>query len=78
MSFVYSRRKPFHPQRLRDVVLKWMPVSHNKAVDTPAEDSAENTSPMRAVIRSKGFAWMAHGHANAYYWSHAGQHFEMR
>jgi Cobalamin synthesis protein cobW C-terminal domain len=75
-SFVYSRRRPFHPQRLRDVVLKWMPVSHNKAAES--DPAAANTSPMRAVMRSKGFAWMAHGHANAFFWSHAGQHFELR
>ena len=31
-----------------------------------------------AVLRSKGFMWMSNSHATAYYWSHAGQHFEIR
>jgi hypothetical protein len=32
----------------------------------------------RAVIRSKGFFWMSNSHSVAYYWSHAGAHFEIR
>ena len=69
---MYSRRRPFHPQRLRETVLKWMPVSHNKEVQPGA--AADNESPIKTVMRSKGFAWLAHGHASAYYWSHAGQY----
>lgn len=75
-TFVYSRRRPFHPQRLKETVLQWMPVSHNAEVKPG--DAAANESPIKTVMRSKGFAWLAHGHASAYYWSHAGQHFEMR
>lgn len=30
------------------------------------------------MIRSKGFAWLANSHISAFYWSHAGQHFELR
>lgn len=30
------------------------------------------------VLRSKGFIWMSNSHATAFYWSHAGQHFEIR
>ena len=30
------------------------------------------------VLRSKGFMWMSNSHSTAYYWSHAGQHFEIR
>ena len=30
------------------------------------------------VLRSKGFVWMSNSHATAFYWSHAGQHFEIR
>ncbi len=26
----------------------------------------------------QGFLWMSNAHATAYYWSHAGQHFEIR
>ena len=35
-------------------------------------------SPIRTVLRSKGFMWIANGHATAFFWSHAGQHFEIK
>lgn len=81
LSFVYLRRRPFHPQRLKDLVLRWMPVSHNKALDPEKGDAAApeaEASPIRTVLRSKGFMWLSNGHTTAYYWSHAGQHFEIR
>lgn len=61
--------------RLREMVLRWLPVATNKALqgETPAEGS-----PIKTVLRSKGFMWMSHNHTTAYYWSHAGQHFEIR
>lgn len=100
-SFVYRRRRPFHPGRLRDTVLRWLPVATNAATDNEEkkegggkdaadadadadaaaaakEAEAKNPSPIRAVLRSKGFMWMSHSHATAFYWSHAGQHFEIR
>lgn len=57
------------------MVLRWLPVVTNKALqgETPAEGS-----PIKTVLRSKGFMWMSHNHTTAYYWSHAGQHFEIR
>ena len=61
--------------RLREMVLQWMPVSQNAETGGPA---AEGDSPIKAVLRSKGFMWMSHNHMTAYYWSHAGQHFEIR
>eukprot|EP00195_Chlamydomonas_chlamydogama_P007941 CAMPEP_0202896436 /NCGR_PEP_ID=MMETSP1392-20130828/5445_1 /ASSEMBLY_ACC=CAM_ASM_000868 /TAXON_ID=225041 /ORGANISM="Chlamydomonas chlamydogama, Strain SAG 11-48b" /LENGTH=565 /DNA_ID=CAMNT_0049581799 /DNA_START=114 /DNA_END=1811 /DNA_ORIENTATION=- len=75
-SFVYSRRKPFHPQRLKEMVLKWLPVTHNQAID--GEAPAVGDTPIKTVLRSKGFMWMSNSHTTAYYWSHAGQHFEIR
>jgi G3E family GTPase len=57
-----------------------MPVAHNKALEegvTPAA-AGEGDSPIRAVLRSKGFMWLSNKHATAFYWSHAGQHFEIR
>jgi len=75
-SFVYSRRKPFHAQRLKEQVLKWLPVSSNQAIDGEAPHTGD--SPIKAVLRSKGFVWLSNSHSTAYYWSHAGQHFEFR
>ncbi|KAK9866837.1 hypothetical protein WJX84_011588 [Apatococcus fuscideae] len=75
-SFVYARRRPFHPQRLRETVLQWIPVSHNKA--TGNLQASPGDSPLKAVLRSKGFMWMANSHNTAFFWSHAGQHFEVR
>uniref|UniRef100_A0A061RBY9 Cobalamin synthesis protein n=1 Tax=Tetraselmis sp. GSL018 TaxID=582737 RepID=A0A061RBY9_9CHLO len=72
-NFVYERRRPFHPQRLKDLVLKWLPVSTN----TEAAPAPGN-SPIKSVLRSKGFVWMSSSHSTAFYWSHAGQHFEIR
>ena len=109
-SFVYRRRRPFHPGRLRDTVLRWLPVATNAAMTDGSEEEknkkeggggeggggggaaaaaaaavaaskeaeAAKASPIRAVLRSKGFMWMSHSHATAFYWSHAGQHFEIR
>eukprot|EP00798_Chlamydomonas_sp_ICE-L_P011382 gene11382-12082_t len=75
-SFVYERRKPFHPQRLKEMVLKWLPVTHNKAID--GEAASIGDSPIKTVLRSKGFMWLSNSHSTAYYWSHAGQHFEIK
>ncbi|KAL6762527.1 CobW/HypB/UreG, nucleotide-binding domain-containing protein [Haematococcus lacustris] len=75
-SFVYRRRRPFHPQRLKEMVLKWLPVTSNPALEGEAPGLGD--SPIKTVMRSKGFMWMSNSHATAYYWSHAGQHFEIR
>jgi G3E family GTPase len=113
-SFVYRRRRPFHPGRLRETVLRWLPVATNAALaegggggDAAPPPPEDNESPIRTVLRSKGFMWMSHSHATgegrgvgwggatarplccpanllpappppAFYWSHAGQHFEIR
>uniref|UniRef100_A0A383WLW6 CobW C-terminal domain-containing protein n=1 Tax=Tetradesmus obliquus TaxID=3088 RepID=A0A383WLW6_TETOB len=75
-SFVYHRRRPFHLKRLQDTVLRWLPVTHNKAVEPAA--ASEGDSPIKTVLRSKGFMWLSNKHTTAFYWSHAGQHFEIR
>ncbi len=58
------------------MVLKWLPVNSNAAIDGDAP--AAGPSPIKAVLRSKGFMWMSHTHGTAFFWSHAGQHFEIR
>ena len=139
----------YEPCRLKDLVLKWMPVSHNKAIGEEAPEQgapelliclvcmcaavsvhvrssqcaagaaagcgmccgglrlrlllqqhhrapsrcwptgasagfpryprlAAGASPIKTVLRSKGFMWIANSHTTAFYWSHAGQHFEIR
>lgn len=75
-TFVYTRRKPFHPQRLKSTVLRWLPVSKNSAIGDTMP--AQGSSPIKAVLRSKGMIWMSNSHATAFYWSHAGMHFEIR
>lgn len=62
--------------RLKQMVLKWLPVSSNAAID--GEKPAAGPSPIKSVLRSKGFMWMSHTHGTAFFWSHAGQHFEIR
>jgi G3E family GTPase len=57
-------------------VLRWMPVAQNAETGNAAP--AAGASPIKAVLRSKGFMWMSHNHMTAFYWSHAGQHFEIR
>ena len=93
-SFVYSRRRPFHPVKLSRVITQ-LPVSVNdalqltsgadKGADTPAPASAAADATAAAadsginrVIRSKGFSWLATYHTAALYWSHAGNHFELK
>ena len=78
LSFVYERRRPFHPIRLKELVLRWMPVAVNKEVEDHEKPENLSTSPIRTVLRSKGFMWISNSHSTAYYWSHAGQHFEIR
>lgn len=58
--------------RLQDMVLRWLPVTHNKAVDAEAATTALGDSPIKSVLRSKGFMWLSNKHATAFYWSHAG------
>ena len=70
-SFVYSKRRPFSHNRLNDVIkglkLRNMP-----------EGLHDETSPLRMIIRSKGFLWLDSNHLNCFYWSHAGANFEIK
>ena len=57
-------------------MLKWLPVTTNHALDGVAP--GEGDSPIKKVLRSKGFMWMSHSHGTAFYWSHAGAHFNIQ
>ena len=61
--------------RLKQTVLKWLPVTTNHAIDGEAIEKGD--SPIKTVLRSKGFMWMSHSHGTAFYWSHAGAHFNI-
>lgn len=41
-------------------------------------EGAPTTSPMAALIRSKGFVWLSNSHPQMFYWALAGKHFELK
>lgn len=91
-SFVYRRRRPFHPTRftsflqsLGKLSVKGLTDAIPVAVtDTEPGDgrarlyrSEEAIIASRSLVRSKGFVWMATSAAAAYFMSHAGQYLEL-
>mmetsp|Transcript_55068 Transcript_55068/g.131109 ORF Transcript_55068/g.131109 Transcript_55068/m.131109 type:complete len:692 (-) Transcript_55068:135-2210(-) len=85
-SFVYFRRRPFSPARLKKAILQ-LPISGNseategdwKVLSDPGSATAvDKASPLHRVIRSKGFVWLANNHRDPLYWSHAGQFFDLK
>ena len=49
-----------------------------RAAPSAADPATADASPMAAVIRSKGFAWMQSAHWKRFLWAHAGHHVEAR
>lgn len=43
--------------------------SANPAVDEHGTDPRAAQSPMRALIRSKGFVWLSNSHSQIFYWA---------
>ena len=92
-SFVYRRRRPFHPVRLASFLQSLGKLSvqgiTEYAEELAASDKAvESTrarllrteamvNAKRSILRSKGFVWMATSSAAAYFISHAGQYLEL-
>jgi len=85
-SFCYQRRRPFHPHRLMGVIRELPVRLENLALsevlmekDKDADDpAAEARSPMRSLIRAKGFIWLSNSHSQIFSWALAGKHFELK
>jgi G3E family GTPase len=91
-SFIYKRRRPFHPirfstflQSMGQLSIKGMAgmtlnideqqVQKQRAV---MENDQALMDARRALLRSKGFLWMAHSKSAAYFMSNAGQYMELQ
>jgi G3E family GTPase len=85
-SFCYQRRRPFHPHRLMSVIRELPVRLENLALSEAlmekdkdaADPAAEARSPMRSLIRAKGFIWLSNSHSQIFYWALAGKHFELK
>ena len=77
-SFVYSARKPFNVDRLKIFSKEHFgaTVMSSGSADKGGNGGSEN-SPVRKVLRSKGFVWLSAAHGCAWYWSHAASAFEI-
>ena len=81
-SFVYARRRPFAPRKLRALLAK-LPfvvdatLPGSRLEHEGGEAGGEAAGPFATVLRSKGFVWVAPEGSVAYYWSHAGRHVEL-
>lgn len=92
-SFVYKRRRPFHPVRfskflksIGDVSVKGlddMSIMEGRKEEYNATTTSSNVTsePINKIagvlLRSKGFMWMASSKSAAYFMSHAGQYLEV-
>lgn len=81
-SFVYSARRPFHPQRLYRKMLSNLPITRGLNSDSTTTVDEKEKKDIKelfsCLLRSKGFCWLANSNIAALYWSHAGTSFEMQ
>ena len=88
-SFVYRKRRPFHPVRL-GLFLKSLGKLSVNGINEMKEfpsgspqsgesnlNSSEYNDAKRSLLRSKGFMWLASSSNAAYFMSHAGQYLEI-
>lgn len=80
-SLVFVRDRPFHPERLLELVVGRLPTRRQAGValrtaDERADELARN--PLCTVLRSKGFAWLASQPDARFAWAYAGFHFQLR
>ncbi len=86
-SFVYKRRRPFHPMRFTRLLQSFGTLSvkgvFGMVDQLPATGSGaaipnvQFDRARRALLRSKGFIWMATSKSTAYFVSHAGQFLDL-
>lgn len=83
-SFAYKRRIPFHPVRFsrflnsmgKSSISGVSGLTLGSSPDSATVDPALQNA-RRALMRSKGFIWMATSKSAAYFMSHAGQYLEL-
>lgn len=90
-SFIYKRRKPFHPIRFSRFLQAIGKLSVKSIADISAQENRAVTlsstgtagyiealtNAKKALLRSKGFVWMASSTSVVYFLSHAGQYIEL-
>lgn len=90
-SFVYRRRRPFHPLRFAAFLQSVGSLSINgvssMTLPKQSKDNGMNDTNItnveldearKALLRSKGFVWLATSKSAAYFVSHAGQYLEIQ
>lgn len=70
-SFAFTARRPFEPNRLNAVLAGFNVTSNSHTSER------DLSSPLRHVIRSKGFLWISPLNDEMFYWSHAGAHLQI-